>query len=575
MKAPHSLLSPVFSLVSLLALCACLFLTPCRPALTAAPAPIKAKGDGLVVSSHELADKIGMDVLAAGGNAIDAAVAVGYALAVVHPAAGNIGGGGFAVVRMADGTTATLDFREKAPLKASPNMYLDGEGKLIPEASAIGHKAAGVPGTVAGMSALLERFGSKKLSELIAPAVTLAERGYQVSAWQEKSLAEFAGVLSRFASSRKYFLKADGSPYQEGEIHRQTDLAKTLRAIAKDGPDAFYRGPIADLIASDMAANNGLIGKDDLSVYAPIWREPATGAYRGYEILSMGPPSAGGALTIQMLNVMENEDVAAMGSASSESIHLMAEAMRYAYADRAEHIGDPDFTRVPLNELTSKEYAKKIHSAVKALWGNPVPSKNLRPGLAQMHEGANTTHYSVVDKWGNAVALTYTINESYGCAAAVEGAGFLLNNEMNDFWTAPGPLDAQGKADNEANRVAPGKRPASSMSPTIVLKDGRLFMTAGSPGGPRIITSVLQVISNVIDHGMNISEAVTAPRFHMQWMPDELKAEKYCLTKDVEKALGAMGYKISEQKSIGDVNAILVDQESGILYGAEDPRTGW
>lgn len=553
-------------------LCLCLFLLLQGISYAAAPAPIKARGTGLVVSSHELANTIGMAVLADGGNAVDAAVAVGYALAVVHPAAGNIGGGGFAVIHTHDGRSITLDFREKAPLEATRDMYLDKDGNVIPEASTIGYKAAGVPGTVAGMSAMLERFGSRKLPELIGPSIKLAEKGYRINARQEESMAEFAKDFARFPSSSKYFLKPDGAPYKEGDILIQADLAKSLQAISDKGAEAFYKGGIADLIVKDMAANNGLISKKDLAAYAPVWREPAKGSYRGYQIVSMGPPSSGGAHIIQMLNIMEQENIGEMGPSSSETIHLMAEAMRYAFADRSEYMGDPDFVAVPLGEITSKDYAKKIHATIKALWGKPVPSKNVRPGLGQIKEGSNTTHYSVVDKWGNAVAVTYTINESYGSAAAVEGAGFLLNNEMDDFSAKPGVPNIYGLVGNDANSIAPEKRPLSSMSPTIVLKNGKLFMVAGSPGGSRIITTTLQVICNVIDHGMNISEAVMAPRFHMQWLPDEIRVEKYGLVRDVEKNLADMGYTISVQAPMGDVNAILVDQESGTLYGTGDPR---
>lgn len=537
----------------------------------AAYPPLKDKTTGLVVSSHELANSIGKDVLDRGGNAVDAAVAVGYALAVVHPAAGNIGGGGFAVIHMADGKSICLDFREKAPLAATRDMYLDKDGNVVPGLSTLGYKAAGVPGTVAGMNAMLEKYGTMKLSDLMAPTIELADKGYRINARQELSLAEFADDMAKFASSRRYFLKADGSSYKEGELFVQNDLAETLRLISANGPDAFYKGKVADILVADMKENGGLITREDLEKYHVVWREPVKGSYRGYDIVSMSPPSSGGTHIVQMLNVMENVNIGELGFASSQAIHVMAEAMRYAYADRSEYMGDPDYVDVPADKLASKEYAKQIYEKILANRNKATPSSEVKPGLP-LKEGNNTTHYSVVDKWGNAVAVTYTINESYGSAAAVMGAGFLLNNEMDDFAAKAGVPNIYGLVGNDANCIVPEKRPLSSMSPTIVLKDGKLFMLAGSPGGSRIITTTLQVISNVIDHGMDISEAVMAPRVHMQWLPDELRVEKYGLSKDVENALKAMGYDIQVKLPMGDVNAILVDQETGVMYGTGDPR---
>lgn len=548
-----------------------LFVGRAHEAGAAAPAPVRGQAYGLVLSSHPLADAVGMRVLEAGGNAVDAAVAVGYALAVVHPAAGNIGGGGFAVLRLADGTVASLDFREKAPLAASRDMYLDSGGEVMPEASILGHKAAGVPGTVAGLSALRDRYGSLPLKQLIRPAVTLAAKGYAVSARQERSFAEFAPNLARFEASRRYFLKPDGSPYAEGDTLVQADLAATLKSIAADGSDAFYKGRVAKLIVADMEKHGGLITLADLAAYAPVWREPVRGLYRGHEIISMGPPSSGGAHIIQMLNVLEKEDIGTLGPASSASVHFMAEVMRRAYADRSACMGDPDFVSVPLERLLSAEYADATYAAIAAARGRAVPSAEVRPGPG-LEEGEHTTHYSIIDGRGNAVAVTTTLNESYGCAAAVAGAGFLLNNEMDDFSAKPGVPNMYGLTGSAANAIAPQKRPLSCMSPTLVTKDGRLFMVLGSPGGARIITTVLQVISNVIDHGMNISEAVMAPRFHMQWLPDELRVERFGLARDVEARLREMGYAIEVKKPMGDVNAILVDPESGKVTGSRDPR---
>jgi gamma-glutamyltranspeptidase/glutathione hydrolase len=537
----------------------------------AAFAPFQDRSTGLAVSTNPLADQIGKAVLDKGGNAVDAAVAVGYALAVVHPAAGNIGGGGFAIVHMADGTNAALDFREKAPLAATRDMYLDREGNVIPDASTRGHKSAGVPGTVAGMSALLEKFGTRPLAELMAPAIRLAEKGYAVNEQQERSLAEFSPEMAKFPASRKYFLKADGSAYKAGETFVQKDLAKTLRLISREGARAFYQGAVADAIAKDMAANGGLVTREDLAKYSIVWREPARGTYRGYEILSMSPPSSGGTHIVQILNIMGKEDIKSLGFASAATIHIMAEAMRHAYADRSEYMGDPDFVKVPVEALTSASYADSIHEKIKKNADKATPSSEVRPGLPG-REGDNTTHYSVVDKWGNAVSVTYTINESYGSQTAVNGAGFLLNNEMDDFAAKAGVPNIYGLVGSDANSIAPETRPLSTMSPTIVLKDGKLFLVLGSPGGSRIITTVLQVISNIVDHGMNISEAIAAPRIHMQWLPDELRTEPFGISKDTASLLTNMGYAVSEQPYMGDVNAIMVDPQSGVMYGSHDPR---
>ena len=528
--------------------------------------PVKNTKDGLAISSNVLANEIGQKVLEEGGNAIDAAVAVGYALAVVHPAAGNIGGGGFAVIHLANGENITLDFREKAPLKATRDMYLDESKEVIQDSSVIGYLAAGVPGTVAGMSEMLDKYGTKKLSDLIEPAIKLAQNGFKITDRQAETMLEVKDEFAKFASSKKYFLKSDGSTYKGGEILIQKDLANTLKLIQKEGPKAFYEGAIADLIVKDMEKNGGIITKEDLKNYKPVWRKPVVGNYRGYDIISMAPPSSGGIHIIEILNIMENANIGDMGFGSINTISLMTEAMRQAYADRSEYLGDPDFVKVPVEKLIDKDYAKSIFKKINL--NRATPSKNVKPGLGK--ESNNTTHYSVADKWGNAVSVTYTINASYGSAAAVDGAGFLLNNEMDDFSIKPGVPNIYGLVGGDANAIEPNKRPLSSMSPTIILKDGKLFMVVGSPGGARIITTVLQVISNVIDHKMNISEAVSAPRFHMQWLPDEIRIEKFGMTKDTIKALENKGYKIVELPDMGDVNAILID--NGIFYGTMDPR---
>lgn len=537
----------------------------------AANPPIQDRtGTGLVLSSHELANKIGKEVLDKGGNAIDAAVAVGYALAVVHPAAGNIGGGGFAVIHLANGENTTLDFREMAPLKANKNMYLNDKGEVIKDASTIGYLAAGVPGTVKGMSAMLNRYGTMKLKDLMAPAIRLAEKGYIINDRQESTMLEVKDIFKKFDSSSKYFLKKDSSTYKSGDLFLQKDLAKTLKLIAKEGPDAFYKGKIADLIVADMAKNKGIITKEDLAQYQAIWRKPVKGTYRGYDIISMSPPSSGGTHIIQILNIMENADIKKLGFASSKTLHIMAEAMRQAYADRSEYMGDPDFIKIPLDKLISKEYAKEIYAKIPK--DKALPSSKVKPGLGQIHEGHNTTHYSVLDSKGNAVSITYTINASYGSGAAIEGAGFLLNNEMDDFSIKPGVPNLYGLVGGEANAIEPKKRPLSSMSPTIILKDGKVFMVVGSPGGSRIITTVLQVISNVIDHEMDISTAVEAPRFHMQWLPDEIRTEPFGIIKDVQNNLEKMGYKITKKPYMGDVNAIMVDPKTGKIIGSMDTR---
>ncbi|WP_411709977.1 gamma-glutamyltransferase [Helicobacter salomonis] len=537
-------------------------------ALAASLPPIKGKA--LALSSHPLADKIAQRVLDEGGNAIDAAVAMGYALAVVHPAAGNLGGGGFAVIHLANGENITLDFREKAPLKATRNMYLDKEGNVIPKLSTDGYLAAGVPGTVAGMDAMLKKYGTRKLATLIQPAIDLAQKGFRLTQRQGETMLDAKPRFAKYASSRKYFLKKGSVAYSAGDLLVQKDLAKTLTLIKNEGAKAFYKGAIADLIATDMKKNGGIITKEDLAQYKVVWRKPIEGSYRGYKIISMAPPSSGGTHIIQILNTMENADISALGFGSSQTIHVMAEAMRQAYADRSVFMGDPDFTTVPTEKLTSKAYAKKIYEDI--LPNKATDSAKVQPGLGQIHEGKNTTHYSVADKWGNAVSITYTVNDYYGSAAAINGAGFLLNNEMDDFSIKPGVPNLYGLIGGDANAIEPGKRPLSSMSPTIVLKHNKVFMVVGSPGGARIITTVLQVISNVIDHGMNISQAVSAPRFHMQWLPDEIRTEPFGMVKDVQENLEKMGYKIVVKPVMGDVNAIVVDQKSRVMYGAQDPR---
>ncbi len=542
------------------------------PLSAASYPPIQNTKVGLALSSHPLATEIGQKVLEDGGNAIDAAVAIGFALAVVHPVAGNIGGGGFAVIHLANGENVTLDFREKAPLKATKNMFLDKQGNVVPKLSQDGYLAAGVPGTVAGMEAMLKKYGTKKLSQLIDPAIKLAEHGYPISKRQAETLKDARERFLKYNSSKKYFLKKGHLDYQEGDLFVQKDLAKTLNQIKTLGAKGFYQGQVADLIEKDMQRNGGIITKEDLANYSVKWRKPVVGNYRGYKIISMAPPSSGGTHLIQILNVMENADLSALGYGASKNIHIAAEAMRQAYADRSVYMGDADFVSVPVDKLINKAYAKKIFDAIQL--DTVTPSSQIKPGMGQLHEGNNTTHYSVADRWGNAVSITYTINDYYGSAASVDGAGFLLNNEMDDFSIKPGNPNLYGLVGGDANAIEPNKRPLSSMSPTIVLKNNRVFMVVGSPGGARIITTVLQVISNVIDYNMNISEAVSAPRFHMQWLPDELRIEKFGMPADVKNNLTKMGYQIVTKPVMGDVNAIQVlpKVKGRIFYGSTDPR---
>ena len=547
-----------------------LALVAASPSVQAASFRAEKSTDGAVIATSKYATEAGMRVLRSGGNAVDAAVCVGYTMAVTHPVAGNLGGGGFAIIRTADGKIYSLDFREMAPGKSTRDMYLDSSGNVVPKLSLDGYLAAGVPGTVAGMSAMLERFGTKKLSGLMQPAIQYAEKGFVISARNAETFKEHQPRLSKYASSRRYFLKPDGSTYKEGDLLVQKDLAKTLRAISDRGSKAFYEGTIADLIEKDMKANGGMITKDDLKRYKPVWREPVRGNYRGYEIISMGPPSSGGTHIIQMLNILEGYDLKAMGPNSAAAVNVMAEAMRFAYADRSEYMGDPDFVKVPVETLTSKDYAERLRKRIEP--GKATPSDQVRPGTSFKKEGSNTTHYSVVDRFGNAVSITYTINDYYGSAAAVNGAGFLLNNEMDDFAVKPGVPNLYGLIGGDANAVEPSKRPLSSMSPTLVLKDGQVVMVLGSPGGARIITTVMQVILNVIDHGLNLREAVDAPRVHLQWIPDELRIEKNGLSADTAEKLTAMGYKIQVRANMGDVNAIMVDPTNKVFLIASDPR---
>lgn len=524
----------------------------------------------MVVSTSPIATDVGVEILRAGGNAVDAAVAVGFALAVTHPSAGNIGGGGFMMVHLAEGSREfSLDYREKAPAAASPDMYLDEEGKVIEGLSTNGYLAGGVPGTVAGLHLAWKEFGSLAWEELLRPAVRLAGEGFVVSHALSQSLKRAGGRMEGYPESRRIFLR-DGDYYREGEIFRQPELARTLALIMKQGPDGFYQGETARLIADDMRENGGLITLEDLAAYEAGFREPVRGMYRGREVVSMGPPSSGGTILLEMLNIMENFPVPSPGCNSSEFIHLKAEIMRLAFADRAEYLGDSDFINVPVKGLTSREYAAGLAPRIRKDWA--TPSKTVYAGKPPGYEPEETTHYSIVDKDGNGVAATTTINWGYGSGVTIRGAGFLMNNEMDDFSSGKGIPNAFGLLQGEANAIEGGKRPLSAMTPALVKKDGSLRMVLGSPGGPTIINTVFQVLLNVVDFSMDIQEAVDAPRIHHQWMPDKLYVEKDALAWDVQKALEEKGHLIEVRSSIGDAHCIMIDSE-GVRLGAPDPRS--
>jgi gamma-glutamyltranspeptidase/glutathione hydrolase len=521
----------------------------------------------MVVASEPRAAEAGVEILRAGGNAVDAAVAVGFALAVTYPQAGNIGGGGFMLIRLASGNAVVIDYREAAPGMAAREMYLDERGELIPEASTVGARAAAVPGTVAGLALAHKSYGTLPWARVLQPAIRLASRGFPVSYELAESLRSDSGLLSRDPESRRIFLR-DGRPYEAGETLYQPQLARTLRRIAAGGPGAFYRGAIAQAIAATMEKHQGLIRLADLRRYEAKIREPICGSFRGHEILGVPPPSSGGVGLIEMLNVLEPLDLGAPNS--FHSIRLIAETMRRAYADRAAYLGDADFSPVPVRGLTSRDYAAKLRVEVLAS-GAEIP---VQPGTPLSYESLETTHFSVVDSAGNAVANTYTLNGSYGGGVTVEGAGFLLNNEMDDFTTKPGAANMFGLVQAEANAIAPGKRPLSSMTPTIVVHDGKVRMVLGSPGGGTIINTVLQVVLNVLAFKMDIRRAVASPRFHHQWMPDQLVLERWGFSADTIQKLEEAGYKLEFREQMGACEAIEIDPRTGWRFGVADPRAG-
>ena len=569
--------SPQTILWSLLAGLSLVF-GPCAAVAQQADSPIIRYSDlahpqfgdaGMVASQNYLSSQVGAEILAAGGNAVDAAVAVGFSLAVTLPRAGNLGGGGFMLIHDAEsGDSIAIDYREMAPIRATRDMYLDEDGNAVSELSRFSHLAAGVPGTVAGLYEAHERFGRLPWKRLLEPAIRQAREGVVVSYDLAGLLKARQQRMCRSEATCRYFYKKDGTPYAHGDLFVQRDLAKTLERIAQHGPDGFYKGKTARLIAAEMERGGGLVDEISLARYRPVLREPVMGSYRGYDILTMPPPSSGGVHVIQMLNVLEHFPVRDLGAGGADNVHLLAEAARLAYADRSKHLGDPDYYDVPVAWLTSKDYGKELASTIDM--AKARPSSDVAPGVAPSAESPDTTHYSVIDANGLVVATTTTLNFSFGSGIAVPGAGFLLNNEMDDFVAKTGVPNAFGLLGGEANSIAAGKRPLSSMTPTIVLDDGKPWFATGSPGGSRIITSVLQMIVNMIDHEMNLAEATAAPRMHHQWMPDVLQLESG-FSPDTVRLLRERGHEIQEaQYSMGSLQS--VGYRDGVFRGASDPR---
>jgi len=554
-------------------------------AATVAAAPLRPTHapHAMVASVHELASRAGVEMLRTGGNAVDAAVATGFALAVVHPQAGNLGGGGFLLLRNATGETHFIDFREKAPAAATENMYLDAQGNVIPESSKdsslIGYKSIGVPGSVAGLVYAEKKYGKLSIEKVMAPAIKLARDGFPLAYEDTQDLKEDE-YLAQFPESKRIFLR-DGNYYQPGELFKQPELARTLERIAKD-PDDFYHGAVARELAAAIHKGGGLITAADLAAYEVKEREPIRGSYRGYEIISAPPPSSGGVALVEILNILEGFDLAKLGNRSAQTLHLGAEAFRRAFYDRSDFMGDPDFAKVPVAQLIDKKYAAAWRDSIDP--NHASVSKDLkRPSifnelervaqsrLTAIREPENTNHYSVVDAEGNAVAVTTTLNDSFGSRVTAEGLGFLLNDEMDDFAAKQGVPNAYGLIQGPANAIGPGKRPLSAMTPTIVLKDGKLFLVLGSPGGPTIITTVANVLIGVVDFSLDIAEAVNAPRFHHQWLPDQILVEDR-LSPDTMNGLRSKGHKLNIKHFWGDGECIMVDSKTGERLGASDGR---
>ncbi|HEV2762458.1 MAG TPA: gamma-glutamyltransferase [Pyrinomonadaceae bacterium] len=544
-----------------------------RPAF-ASREPVRAPR-GMVASTSPIASRVGVEVMRRGGNAVDAAVAVAFALAVTYPAAGNLGGGGFMMIRLRDGRATAIDYREMAPASASRNMYLDANGNLIQGAggSLVGYRASGVPGTVAGMELALKKYGSGRLTwaQLVEPARRLAAEGFEVNYGLARSLRNNNDLLERFPDTKRILLKG-GRFYNEGERLVQPELAATFARLKLRGAREFYEGRTAQLIAADMRRHGGTITLQDLRNYVAKERAPLRSRYREHEVISMPPPSSGGAVLIETLNILEGFDLRRLGASSSERYHLLAEAMRRSFADRAEYMGDADFVHVPVAGLIDKEYAARLRRTIDA--ERASSSAEVKAGRPAGAESEETTHFTVVDAEGNAVSNTYTLNGSYGSGVIAEGTGVLLNNEMDDFAAKPGTPNMYGLIQSERNAIAPRKRPLSAMTPTFVLRrDGSFWLAVGSPGGPTIINTVLQVVTNVIDHEMNIQQAVDAPRIHHQWLPDEIVYEPYGLSADTFRALERRGHKFTERpRYMGDAHGIMIEEKTGVRLGASDPR---
>jgi gamma-glutamyltranspeptidase / glutathione hydrolase len=530
--------------------------------------PVQAE-HGMVVSARALASEAGIEIMKKGGNAVDAAVATGLALAVLQPGAGNIGGGGFMVVVMNDGRSTAIDFREKAPAAARKDMFLDSNGKYIRNSNHDGYRAVGVPGTVAGFDLALKKFGSKSWKELTAPAVRLAEEGFKLSHAMGADFWNMKKEFAKYRTTAKAFFKNDSIPFAEGDLWCQPDLAKSLKRILQHGRDGFYRGETARLIARDMKANGGLITEQDLAAYRAVERIPVRGTYRGYDVISMPPPSSGGVALLEMLNILEGYDLKSSGQNSAASLHLLAEAMRIAYRDRAEFLGDPDFvSAIPVDRLTSKKYAEEVRRSIDPQHA----SKSTLGHLGEPPESRETTHYSVVDAEGNAVVVTYTLEHWYGSRIVADGTGIMLNNEMGDFNPIPGVTDTTGYIGTTPNLVAPGKRMLSSMTPTVILQNGKPWALLGAVGGRTIINSVLQGVLNLVDYQMNVAEAVEAGRIHHQWFPDRILIEQSLFKADLPKELEVFGHRVDRNSRLGPMNCIVIDPATGMREGAADSR---
>ena len=572
----------------LLALTTVLSLTLSAASFAASPLPVSAE-KAMVVTSQHLATDVGVEIMKQGGNAVDAAVAVGYAMAVTNPCCGNLGGGGFATLHLAGGRDVFLNFREKAPLASTEKMFLDAKGDVVPDLSLKGYLAVGVPGSVMGLDTLLKKYGTMTREQVMAPAIKLAAEGFILNQGDVDIMKNGAKSFAAQPNVAAIFLNGD-KPWAVGERFVQKDLGNTLQLIAKDGPDAFYKGRIADAIVAASAASGGILSKQDLANYTVTETAPVHCSYSGYDLISAPPPSSGGTAICEILNILKGYPMSQLGYHSAASVHLMAEAMRHTFVDRNFQLGDPDFVKNPVEHLLSDKYAEEIRSKIDQ--GKATLSKAVQPGSTP-HEGTETTHYSIVDPAGNAISVTYTINGFFGARVIAGDTGFFLNDEMDDFTTKPGVPNLFGLVQGKTNVIAPGKRPLSSMSPTIVTKDGKTIMVVGSPGGSRIITTVVNTLINVVDYGMNIQEAVDAPRIHHQWLPDQITVEPYALSPDTTRILSNMGHKIVEQVPWGAAEAIFIAPKLasasnlassgndaaasgkpvlGRLYGANDDR---